>query len=119
AAWQTLERELERRRRGGEDREAQLELLRFQVQELERLDLADGELPDLESERNRLANADRLAGGLETALSRIYEAEGGSAYELTAGAGRELQELAALDPELTATAEMLGEAEIQLREAAA
>jgi DNA repair protein RecN (Recombination protein N) len=119
AAWQTLERELERRKRGGEDREAQLELLRFQVQELERLGLADGELAELESERNRLANADRLAGGLNTALSRIYEAEGGSAYELTAGAGRELQELAELDPALKTTAAMLAEAEIQLREAAA
>ncbi len=119
AAWQTLARELDRRRRGGQDREAQLELLRFQVQELERLDLADGELPELESERNRLANADRLASGLDAALSRIYEAEGGSAYELTAGAGRELQELATLDPALKATADMLTEAEIQLREAAA
>ena len=119
SAWQTLERELERRRRGGQDREAQLELLRFQVQELQHLGLVDGELADLQSERNRLANADRLASGLDAALSRIYEAESGSAYELTAGAGRELQELAALDPELKSTAEMLAEAEIQLREAAA
>ncbi|MDH3419058.1 MAG: DNA repair protein RecN [Gammaproteobacteria bacterium] len=118
-AWQILERDLERRRRGGEDREAQLELLRFQVQELERLGLADGELSELESERNRLANADRLAGGLTTALGRIYEDETGSAYELTAGAGRELQELAELDPELKPSAQMLAEAEIQLREAAA
>ena len=119
SAWQTLERDLEERRRGGEDREAQLELLRFQAQELERLDLADGEYAELESERTRLANSDRLAGGLDAALGRIYEAEGGSAYELTAGAGRELAALAALDPALRGTADMLREAEIQLREAAA
>lgn len=118
-AWQSLERELERRRRGGEDREAQLELLRFQTEELERLSLAEAELPELESERNRLANADRLAGGLDAALSRIYEGEADSAYELTAGAGRELKQLAALDPELEAAAQMVAEAEIQLREAAA
>ena len=34
--WQTLEQELQARRHGGEDREAQLELLRFQIAELER-----------------------------------------------------------------------------------
>ncbi len=118
-AWQTLERELERRRRGGEDREAQLELLRFQVQELERVGLADGELPELERERNKLANADRLASGLDSALRRIYESESGSAHELAAGAGRELEGLAELDPTLNSAAEMVGEAEIQLREAAA
>jgi len=118
-AWQTLERELERRRRGGEDREAHLELLRFQVVELERLGMADGEPLELESERNRLANADRLAGGLGDALSQLYDSETGSAYELTAGAVRELEQLAALDPELKAAADMLAEAEIQLREAAA
>ncbi|HSG65437.1 MAG TPA: DNA repair protein RecN [Gammaproteobacteria bacterium] len=117
--WQTLHEELDRRQRGGEDREAQLELLRFQVAELERLNLGDSELPGLQAERGRLANADRLATGVETALAQLYEAETGSAYELAADAHRELKALAELDPELSGTADIVAEAEIQLREAAA
>jgi DNA repair protein RecN (Recombination protein N) len=117
--WQRLAEELERRQRGGEDREAQLELLRFQAAELERLNLVDGELPELQAERGRLANADRLAAGVQTALARLYDAESDSAYELAADARRELRTLADLDPALAGAAGIVAEAEIQLREAAA
>jgi len=116
--WQALRAELDRRQRGGEDREAQLELLRFQIVELERLDLHEGELSDLETERSRLANADRLASGIDAALAQLYEADSGSAYELAAHARRELKGLADLDPSLAGAAAIVAEAEIQLREAA-
>ena len=116
--WQGLAEELERRRRGGEDREAQLELLRFQAAELERLSLTADELPELRAERNRLANADRIAAGLESALARLYESEAGSAYALAASARRELGALADLDAELARAAEAVESAEIELREAA-
>ena len=70
--WQTREQELNARRHGGEDREAQLELLRFQIAELESLALVEGELEPLNAERNRLANVERLASGLNVALNQIY-----------------------------------------------
>ena len=117
--WQTLRQDLERRQRGGADREAQLELLRFQAEELERLNLLEGELAELNAERSRLANTDRLASGIDAALRRIYEAESGSAYELAATARRELKDLSDLDPALAVTAGIVADAEIQLREAAA
>ncbi|MGI9257623.1 MAG: AAA family ATPase, partial [Gammaproteobacteria bacterium] len=80
--WQSLRLELESRSSGAEEREAQLELIRFQVAELETLAPVPDELEELQAERNRLANVDRLAGELNLALSRLYEAESGSAYEL-------------------------------------
>lgn len=50
-AWQSLEQELQRHRQSGEDRESQLELLRFQLAELESLAPEEGELEPLNSER--------------------------------------------------------------------
>ena len=118
-AWQSLEQELQRHRQGGEDRESQLELLRFQLAELESLAPEEGELEPLNTERIRLANVERLTQDLNLALNRLYEADAGSAYALVAEASRTLQGLSELDPELVASSDLVGEAEIQLSEAAA
>ena len=118
-AWQSLEQELQRHRQGGEDRESQLELLRFQLTELESLAPEEGELEPLNTERIRLANVERLTQDLNLALNRLYEADAGSAYALVAEASRTLQGLSELDPELVASSDLVGEAEIQLSEAAA
>ncbi len=117
--WQTLEQELQACRHGGEDREAQLELLRFQIAELESLAPTEGELEPLNIERKRLANVDRLAIGLDAALNAIYEADAGSAYALVADAAKALQGLSELDPGLVAPSGLVAEAEIQLSEAGA
>ena len=117
--WQTLEQELQARRHGGEDREAQLELLRFQIAELESLALTEGELEPLNAERKRLANVDRLASGLNIALNQIYETDAGSAYALVADAAKALRGLSELDPGLMAPSGLVAEAEIQLSEAGA
>jgi DNA repair protein RecN (Recombination protein N) len=118
AASQALVEELGRRRSGGAEREAQLELLRFQIAELETLALADGEVEALENERNRLANIDRLASGLAAALDALYEADGGSAQSLIAQARRDIDGLQSLDAALADAAALIGEAEIAVREAA-
>lgn len=119
AAWQTLERDLAARHAGGENREAQLELLRFQLAELEALAPEDGELEPLNAERNRLANVDRLASGLNVALRQLYEAETQSAYALISDAAKELRDLGELDSALRAPGELAAEAQIQVSEAAA
>jgi DNA repair protein RecN (Recombination protein N) len=117
--WQALEQDLESRRTGGEDRAAQLELLRFQLAELETLAPEDDELEPLNAERNRLANVDRLANGLNAALRQLYEADSQSAYALISEAAKELQVLSELDSELTSANALVAEAEIQVSEAAA
>lgn len=117
--WRTLEEDLQARRQGDEDREAQLELLRFQITELQTLGLEQDELEPLNTERNRLSNVDRLAHGLNAALDQLYEADAVSAYTLVAAAAKELQSLSELDPGLVAPSSLVAEAEIQLSEAAA
>jgi DNA repair protein RecN (Recombination protein N) len=99
------------------DRDAKLEFLRYQVQELAALKLAPGELEALTEEHARLANRGRLASGAQTALAALYE-EDTSAHAGVSRALSALKSLAALDPKLAAVMPMLAEAHIQVREAA-
>ena len=116
-AWKSREAAYEEHRQQGVDRASELELLRFQVLELENLDYREGELDALQEERGRLANVDRLANSIEGALSRLFERDQGSAQELIARAQRELSDARALDPSLGDAADLLAEAEIQVQEA--
>jgi DNA repair protein RecN (Recombination protein N) len=100
------------------DRDAKLELLRYQVSELNALQLKEGEFDSLVDERARLANRGKLAEATQTALSLLYEGEEGSAH---AGVSRALQSLltvSSVDPKLAAVMPMVEEAGIQIREAA-
>src|SRR5579871_3355188 len=54
------------------DRDARLELLRYQVSELSALQLQDGEFESLTDEHVRLAHRGRLAEATQTALQLLY-----------------------------------------------
>ncbi|MFO7285507.1 MAG: DNA repair protein RecN [Gammaproteobacteria bacterium] len=115
--WRALEARLEELRGGNAQRDAELELARFHAAELEALALEDDEPARLRAERERLANVDKLAGGLEAAIQALYEAEA-SAHALASRAGQELDRLVAHDEALREPAELLANVEIELREAA-
>ncbi len=116
--WRSAQRELDSNRTSGAEKAARIDLLRFQTSELQTLQPEDDEFDSLTGERNRLANADRLAGGLEAVVAALYEAEGASAQALLARAGRDLQQLTQLDPELREATALLHDAEIAVAEAA-
>src|SRR5262249_32887480 len=65
--WSDTRRELERLHRDEREMERQIELLRYQVEEISTARLHPGEVEDLETERSRLANAERL-GELSTTI---------------------------------------------------
>ncbi|HYK99932.1 MAG TPA: DNA repair protein RecN [Steroidobacteraceae bacterium] len=100
------------------DRDARLDLLRYQVQELEGLQLKDGELAALGEERARLANRGRLAAGAQLALGELYENDAASAHAGVSRALTALRPLVALDTKLTGVLALLEEASVQIREAA-
>lgn len=100
------------------DRDARLELLRYQVQELHGLRLKEGEVCGLTEERGRLANRGRLAAGAQAALGELYENEAASAHAGVARALQALRGLAALDGKLAPLLPSLEESVIQIREAA-
>ncbi len=116
AIWQALVAQLDARRSGSAQRAAELELLTFQVGELEALALAEGEPESLRAERDRLANTDRLMGGVSAALESLTENETASAYSAVVQARREVERLAELDTALREPAATLNAVEIELRD---
>jgi DNA repair protein RecN (Recombination protein N) len=116
SAWHTLVEQLENRRSSSAQRQSEIELMRFQIAELEALALAEGEPEQLRAERDRLANTDRLLGGATVALDALAENEAASAYSAVVLARREIDKLAAVDSALRAPATALASIEIELRE---
>ncbi len=100
------------------DRDAKLQLLRYQVQELQALQLKPEEVDGLAEEHGRLANRGRLAEGTQSALGELYENEAVRAHAGVSRALQALRALVALDGKLAAVLPMLEEASIQVREAA-
>ena len=100
------------------DRDAKLELLRYQVNELNALQLKDGEIASLTEERARLSNRGRLAEGTQAALQQLFESEEGSAHASVSRAIQALRGLASVDSKLASVLPILEEASIQITEAA-
>lgn len=100
------------------DREARLDLLRYQVSELEALQLAEGEIAALNEEHARLANRGRLAQGAQAALQHLYESEEGSAHSAVSRSLQALRSIASVDEKLATILPLVDEAAIQIREAA-
>jgi DNA repair protein RecN (Recombination protein N) len=112
-----LERTLELESRA-RDREAKLDLLKYQVGELQALRLEEGEVARLTEERARLMNRGRLAEAAQGALAALYQSEDGNAHASVSRALQSLRAGAALDPKLAPVVAMVEEASVQLREAA-
>jgi DNA repair protein RecN (Recombination protein N) len=84
--------EASRRERG-----ARLEMLEFQVREIEAVSPLERDDADLPVERERLLHADRIRRAGETALAALSEDEG-SAADRVGEAARAFAELAVIDP---------------------
>jgi DNA repair protein RecN (Recombination protein N) len=115
-SWQALVAQLDARRSSSAQREAELELLTFQIRELEALAAVEGEPDNLRSERDRLANTDRLMAGVSAALELLTERDSVSAYSSVVQARREVERLAELDAGLREPTATLGAVEIELRD---
>ena len=116
-SWQAAREALAALQAKAGDEDSRLEWLRYQVEELEALELGDGELEEIEAEHRRQANMERLLTAVQRTLTAIYEGEDISAYGLASQAQRELEEALTLDPALEETRSLLTSAAIQLQEA--
>ena len=99
------------------DRASRLDLLTFQLQELDSLGLTEGEPDELNNERQKLLNSGRLAGGAASALDALIDNESGNANQLIAEATRSLESLLEFDSSLQPLIELLNSASIQVSEA--
>lgn len=98
--------------------ESRLQLLSYQVSELNEFALADGEFDELEQQHKRLANSAALVEDSAFALNAIYEGEHNNAYSLLQSALSRLEQQLDTDPNLAETVRMLSEASVQVEEAA-
>ena len=118
SAWRTLADELATASSREADRASRLDLLRFQIEELERLAPDAAEPAELRAEQQKLKHGVRLAEGSAAALAILADNEGGNAGAMLAEAARQVDSLVEYDEALTEVAELLEAAGIQLTEAA-
>lgn len=101
-----IRRELEALRGEARERARNLDLYRFQKDEIESANLRPGELDELAHERNRLANAEKLASAADAA----YESLGSDALDALNSALAAIERAALLDESLQAITQQLTEA---------
>ncbi len=101
----------------GAERTARLDLLRFQVGELEALGLATEEVEELDREQKRLANLGLLQSTAGRLLDGLYDGESAIRDQLGHAVG-ELDGLLTFDEGLAEIRELVAGAAIQVEEAA-
>ena len=120
AAWAELRRcDDELSALGGDEREreARVDYLRFQLEELDGAALVPGEDATLELERVRLASVDHLQGAARAAEEVLYGGDD-SARDRVAAAAREVERAVKTDPTLEPVARQLTEIETLIDDAA-
>lgn len=115
--WRKLRDELERRAAAAKEQASREELLRYQIDELEQHDIAGLDYPALVEEHVLQANMGRILATGQSQLELLYEDERQSVNAALAQAVHALTELCQLAPSLEDTVTMLGEAQVQVKEA--
>ncbi len=116
--WRELADKLAALDTANEDRQARMEFLRFQIGEMNALDLQPGEFASLSVERSKHQNSGRLAEGVTSALQILYDGDPTNAQSMLAEAAHAIDALRVVDEELTPISAILQEANIQVSEAA-
>jgi len=112
-----LDKRLSALRAESAERSARLDLLRFQVGELDALGLAEDELETLDREQKRLANLGMLQATSGHLLDGLYDGEASVHSELGRASAR-IEELLGFDEDLAEIRELVEGAAIQIEEAA-
>jgi DNA repair protein RecN (Recombination protein N) len=114
--WAATRDALEQAQQAGEDRDARIDLLRYQVQELDALGLERAEIENLGHDHDRLANAGQLLAACRQGLERLNAETGTSAFQLVSNTLGELEELSRLDRRLETTTGLLNEIMVLVQE---
>ena len=94
--WQDAKRKYDALQRGIQEREQRVDMLTFQVNEIESFGVLEGEEKDLVSSLARLANAERIASAVQRALASLSEDEI-NARDLLAVGLKEAEDIAKMD----------------------
>lgn len=114
--WRRLEIDFKRLTDANTDRDDRLDLLRYQIQELEVLNLQAGESAELEHEHKRLSNANHLLQTAQRTLDTLENNETSSVQNALNTCSNNISETVKLDEQLVPIRELLGNAIIQVQE---
>jgi len=116
--WRDLSNKLEQLSSQNNNHQAKLDLLRFQTQELNELQLTKGEASQLDDEHSKLSNVGELITSTSQSVIQLYDADEQSIYSNISDVLNILEDGKTLDPKLAEPFEMLQNAQIQVQEAA-
>ena len=117
ARWQALRRELDGLAALDTDRASRLDFLRFQLGELEGLEIGPDEPEQLATEQRRLANAGSILDGCRRTLERLEGDGGRSVAGLFDEIRRDLEAVARHDPRAGEVLDLIEAAAINVNEA--
>ena len=117
--WSAAQRKLDILKHAMKERSTRLEFLQFQLNELQQLDLVEGEYEQLEQEHRRLANVDTLLQHYHTALTILSEQESTAVIQQLHSALIAVAALCEQENQLMETHSMLQQASIQVEESIA
>ncbi len=116
-SWQQLQREYSELMQSQQQRDAQRQLLEYQVAELDNFAALEHEYAELETEHNRLSHGNTLLSQSQQCLQLMYDDEQQNIYQALSTAAAQMEQLAALDPALSSITQMLNDALVQTEEA--
>jgi DNA repair protein RecN (Recombination protein N) len=116
ARWNSLSQERAAMLSGEQEKAQRLDFLSFQQREIERAGLRPDEDSELETQREILLNAGRLADAAREVDELVYSGESPAAAAVHQAA-RRMADLARVDPSLAQLEELLGDCQVQLEEA--
>lgn len=115
--WKKSNSELKQLIKASTDQVERKELLRYQLEELQQLEMEDFDYTALSNEHNKLANLGQILTKGQQQLDALYENEQQSVNQMLGHCLTSLTDLAQFSPDLGEISEMLSEAQIQVEEA--
>lgn len=114
--WQSLNHESNKLQENQSQRNAQRQLLQYQVNELDEFALAEGEFEQLETDYKRHSNSQQLLDISLQALQNLSENEQLNITDSLRTTCEQLNTLASLDPNVSQLSEQLNESLLQLED---
>lgn len=114
-----IEKEISELETDEQDKLRRLDLLEYQVNEIENAKLTIGEDEELSKQREILANAEKISGAVGEAYVNLYDnSEGQSAYDSLSVAVSALEEISKLNPTVKSAYDALSSAMYAVEDAA-
>jgi len=117
-AWKKTNNELNTLIKASTDQTEREELIRYQLEELQQLDLDNFNYSALSEEHNKLAHLGQILTEGQSQLDILYENDQQSVNQILNHSATTLTQLAQFSPELSEINEMISGAQIQVEEAA-